>query len=112
MLIWPIFPDAQEILALMLLTWKEDNTIGSLYICHLFYVLSVIVISGYECVRYKSALIYSCYMYRWNYSGHVSVFAIRCCMFIVLLTGHILLLMHVYEYYVIMDVSMSLFMSL
>ena len=35
----------------MLLAFKDDNTTGSLYLCHLFYVLRVIMLSDYICTR-------------------------------------------------------------
>ena len=35
----------------MLLTLKEENNVGSLYLCHLFYVLHMIMISDHMCTR-------------------------------------------------------------
>ena len=43
-----------SIKSILLLALKKDNTIRSLYLCHLFYMLSMIVISGYI---YTSAFI-------------------------------------------------------
>ena len=37
--------------SVMLLTLKEDTTTGKFYLCHLFYMLSVLIISNYICTR-------------------------------------------------------------
>ena len=58
----------------MLLALKGDNTTGSLCLCHLVYVLSMIIISGYICPRVHLYTITICtdgmimiyfYFYNW-----------------------------------------------
>ena len=77
----------------MLLTFKDNNTTDSFWLCHLFYVLSMIIVSLYV---YKSVFIYNYYMYRWHDYGYVSIFVIGCYLCNILLAECISLNIFIY----------------
>ena len=79
---------------MMLLTWRDNNTTGSLHLCHVFSALSVIMISEY--IHIRACYIYNCYMYRWWDYEYVSMFAIGHYLCGVSPDGHILLLICIY----------------
>ena len=89
----------------MLLSLKDNSITGCFYLCHLFYVLSMIICTQHDyniwLSMYKSEFIYfyifiCCYVYKWCNCMYVSLFAIGCKLCDMSFTGHILLVLCIF----------------
>ena len=86
-----IYLISSDIVSVMSVTFKDANTTGSF--CHLLYVLSMMIISGYMCSRFP---LYTITRYIDDMITNMCMFAIGFYLCAVLLAGHISLMICVY----------------